>query len=364
MNNGDNMFENPEWQPNENNAPFEDLMVKEARGTLSRYAWALFTYTAAAYLIVFAVNFLLGIIFINNQETLLNIANSTWYQWLIGVGPMYIVGFPIFFLIVRSMPKRTIKKTKLGFGEFAAMLLVAEAFMFAGNLIGLSLNATISAMLGKEVVNSTSELIENSPIWLIFIIVVIVGPIIEELLFRKLLIDRISKYGDVFAIIISSVAFGLFHGNFYQFFYATFLGLLLGYMYTKTGNNIYNTIMHMIINFLGSVLVLPIIKMQEIMLEISEKLSSAEIPIDEINLPEYIKSVMAVMSYTVVQYAMIISGAILLFRAIKYRSIKINRYPEISIPKHRVAETVLLNAGTIVFLLFSIFTFALNIFLV
>ena len=49
-------------------------------------------------------------------------------------------------------------------------------------------------------------------------------------MFRKLIIDRMSIYGDKLAIIVSSIAFGLFHGNFYQIFYATLIGFILGYV--------------------------------------------------------------------------------------------------------------------------------------
>ena len=47
--------------------------------------------------------------------------------------------------------------------------------------------------------------------------------------------------------------FGLCHGNFYQFFYAFGIGLVFGYIYTRTGRIRYTIVLHMIINFLGSV---------------------------------------------------------------------------------------------------------------
>ena len=101
--------------------------------------------------------------------------------------------------------------------------------MFVGNMIGSSLNGIIGTILGHEIKNSTSDLIETTPLWLVFLVVVIIGPIVEELMFRKLMIDRLGRYGDAVAITVSSIAFGLFHGNFYQFFYAAMLGFVLGY---------------------------------------------------------------------------------------------------------------------------------------
>ena len=46
-------------------------------------------------------------------------------------------------------------------------------------------------------------------------------------MFRKLLIDRIVPFGQRVAVVVSGLAFGLFHGNFYQFFYAFSLGAVL-----------------------------------------------------------------------------------------------------------------------------------------
>lgn len=52
----------------------------------------------------------------------------------------------------------------------------------------------------------------------------IIGPIFEEILFRKILIDKTIKYGARISIIISALLFGLFHGNVNQFFYAFLMG--------------------------------------------------------------------------------------------------------------------------------------------
>lgn len=65
---------------------------------------------------------------------------------------------------------------------------------------------------------------------------VVMAPICEEILFRKILIDRIRLYGDKAAILVSSVVFGLSHGNFYQFFYAFGIGLVLAIFIFRRGS--------------------------------------------------------------------------------------------------------------------------------
>ena len=74
----------------------------------------------------------------------------------------------------------------------------------------------------------------------------------EELLFRKLLTERIVKYGELPAVLASGLFFGLFHGNLNQFSYAFLIGLFLGFIYVKTGKLRYTIGLHMAINFIGS----------------------------------------------------------------------------------------------------------------
>ena len=53
-----------------------------------------------------------------------------------------------------------------------------------------------------------------------FLYMVICAPILEEYIFRKLIVDRTVKYGQGVAVVLSGLMFGLFHGNLNQFAYA------------------------------------------------------------------------------------------------------------------------------------------------
>lgn len=121
--------------------------------------------------------------------------------------------------------------------------------MYAGNLVGNILSAVLS---GGKAENGLIDIISTlNP--LSILVVVVIGPVFEELFFRKYIIDRTVKYGEKTAILFSGLCFGMFHMNLFQFFYAFGLGLIFGYIYVRTGKVIYSTIMHMIINFIGSV---------------------------------------------------------------------------------------------------------------
>ena len=86
-----------------------------------------------------------------------------------------------------------------------------------------------------------------------FIFAVLIGPVLEELAFRKVLLDRLSCYSKKYTIILSGVMFGLFHTNLFQFFYACLIGIVFAYIYTITGKIRYTIILHMSVNFLHGI---------------------------------------------------------------------------------------------------------------
>ena len=68
--------------------------------------------------------------------------------------------------------------------------------------------------------------IGNVPAWILLVCVVIISPVFEELLFRKVLLEELLPYGKVTAILISSMLFGLSHANLEQFLYTIFMGIV------------------------------------------------------------------------------------------------------------------------------------------
>ncbi|MEY8354829.1 CPBP family intramembrane glutamic endopeptidase [Lachnospiraceae bacterium 54-53] len=169
----------------------------------------------------------------------------------------YGFGGIITYLIVKDMPVSRIPAVrKAGAGMLGAAFLVCLSALFFGNLIGQALMSLVSALQGKPMVNPVAEILEGLSVWAIFVTMVVMAPICEEIFYRKILIDRLKLYGDKAAILVSALVFALSHGNFYQFFYAFGIGLVLGYVYIRTGRLGYTIWFHMMINFLGSIVAL------------------------------------------------------------------------------------------------------------
>lgn len=83
---------------------------------------------------------------------------------------------------------------------------------------------------------------------LTFIATAVVPALIEEFACRGIVLGILRKYGDGFAIVSSSIVFGIMHGNFEQIPFAIIVGLILGYIYVKTSSIWICVIVHAINN--------------------------------------------------------------------------------------------------------------------
>ena len=123
-----------------------------------------------------------------------------------------------------------------------------------GTIISTILMEIAEMITGHPYENTLDSLLNETPMYLIVLLVVIVGPLVEELVFRHALMNRLLPHGEVSAILLSGITFGLMHGNFFQLFYTTAIGILLAYVYARTRNLLYPLLLHVIFNCWGSVL--------------------------------------------------------------------------------------------------------------
>ena len=86
---------------------------------------------------------------------------------------------------------------------------------------------------------------------LVFISTVIVPALAEEFTCRGLILGLLKKYGDGFAIIVSSLLFGVMHGNFEQMPFAFLVGLVLGFITVKSGSILIAVAVHAFNNFVS-----------------------------------------------------------------------------------------------------------------
>ncbi len=341
---------------------YDEIVTRDSRRATSRCMLGLFLVNVISYAIVFGVQFIL--LFALGEERAIEILDNVYFSTLLGSLPIYTFGLSALYLVIRRLPRKRFARTGMRFIEFLSLIPISQVLMTLGNIVGISFNAVFEAIKGSDVTNSTTELLSKTPVWLTVILAVIIGPIVEEFIFRKLLMDRLAIYGNVFAIVITSVAFGLFHGNFYQFFYATLLGFVLGYVAVKSGNWLWSVLLHMIMNFIGGIIptILEYSINLEKVLEFEELLIND--PTADISMYlDYLPDMLIYSIYNMIMNMLFIGGAVLLVLAIvkRKRWIKVKNHCTVKIPRGRVGKVVFANVGTILFLVSSALIMVMSI---
>jgi membrane protease YdiL (CAAX protease family) len=87
------------------------------------------------------------------------------------------------------------------------------------------------------------------------LVIVLVGPIVEEVIFRDKIYKRLEEsFGPSHAIFIQALLFGFVHSIALQKIYTTVLGMGLGYVRHKKNSLIIPVLAHMTINAIGFIL--------------------------------------------------------------------------------------------------------------
>ena len=95
-----------------------------------------------------------------------------------------------------------------------------------------------------------SNIFISSGIIIQILYIIIVGPLIEEIIFRGIVFNRLRRYGMKLwmAIGVQAVFFGVYHLNFYQGIIGVILGVILAIIYNKTKTLWVPIIVHMSYN--------------------------------------------------------------------------------------------------------------------
>lgn len=126
--------------------------------------------------------------------------------------------------------------------------------------VGLGLSAIVLSDLLSQTFGFMPDLMEESfsqmeSGWTGVLTIVVLGPVLEEMLFRGgVTRELLERFPAGKAILYSALIFGIFHLNPAQIVPASFVGLLLGWLYYKTGSLVPCITVHILNNGLSVVL--------------------------------------------------------------------------------------------------------------
>lgn len=320
----------------------EELQV-QAKKTFSRLGWC---YTV-------------GTIVMNLSQSIIMILLKRYRPELISdINVMLIIScitvdmltLPLIYLMVRNMPKTLPEKHNPKWWEFPIVFIICYSMVFLSNIAGNIVTFIVALYKRSPVDNNLISYVTGGNVWMNLLFMVIIAPIMEELVFRKVLVDRTVQYGQGVAIALSGLMFGLFHGNFNQFAYAVVLGALFAFIYIKTGDIKVTIILHAVINFMGSVIAGGLLKMIHYEELLNLDLTDTALVMRQVT--EHLAGWILYLVYLLFILCTVIGGIVcmIVFR----RKFRVDPGAD-TIPKGQRIQTMLLNPGMIVFCVVWVF---------
>jgi len=123
-------------------------------------------------------------------------------------------------------------------GRSTALVGAAEGFIVGGGL-ALLLVALLRLASGHPVLDPTTAVLAAQssflPLLVGFVLIAMLGPMVEELVFRGFLAEAFRKRGRRTAVLVSAVFFSLAHLRLAQFRYYVAMGVVFGLVYWRRG---------------------------------------------------------------------------------------------------------------------------------
>lgn len=229
-----------------------------------------------------------------------------------------LVGASLVFgsLLLLDMPVAAPARRSVNFKSFLIPFCICFPIATVGGNIGNIITELGGLVTGSDSSSDVSALLGSTGSLQMIICVGVVAPIIEEFFFRKLLIDRIYRYGELSAVFISGLLFGLFHQNFEQFFYTAGVGMVFAFVYCRTGSYSLVVLLHLAFNMVLGVL--PSLLSGDL-IEILELISSETFTFEQLitTLGGTWVSVVIYCIYLLFTKALDVIGVILLVKTLK-----------------------------------------------
>lgn len=150
----------------------------------------------------------------------------------------------VYMLVTKTSPFRDLHVGKYKISTFflSIVLLITAAPMASWLNI-------LSQFFAKNVTSTAIfQVTETVPFWLGILIIGFLPGLVEETLYRGIMLSAFRKRSVLTGVLVSALSFGLMHMNFNQILYAIYLGLVFALVVEATGSLLSTMILHMLFN--------------------------------------------------------------------------------------------------------------------
>ena len=153
------------------------------------------------------------------------------------------------------IPAQLAGQIMMGIYLWKTWSLVSAPYLLGSAVAILTSGFVVSSLMSlldwiPNIMEQSFDILQSG--WGGILAIAIVGPVLEELLFRGAITKALlQQYNPTKAILISALLFGVFHINPAQILPAFLIGILLAWTYYKTGSLIPCILMHILNNSLA-----------------------------------------------------------------------------------------------------------------
>lgn len=334
------------------------LTEQDTKRYISRLFFAVAAFEVAGYAVAKLLGLIVRFVCENYAPDLLLSGNFVGIaNHLISMLAMYCIAMPVLCIVASPLPKMIPQKKKMGAKSWWCALCICFTIMYVGNYISTIILSIMEGLLQHTTSNPVETMTAESSIIIDILFVVILAPILEEILFRKIICNKLLPLGEGYAILISAAIFGIGHGNFYQFAYAFMLGVLFALIYVKTGKLRYSIGYHMIFNLFGGIIAPKLVEFADIE-GAMELLEQAEPALEDALL--CLAKMTPMMIYVVLYMGVVALGAVLIIRALVKKKVRFEKGAIAPYAENKVL-TVLCTVGTATAVTIYAFSFLLSL---
>lgn len=217
--------------------------IRTMRSDCNKVGFFVLIYFLSMYAIAYITIFLMaGGLIPANDET------EFFSNIMYAVGASLIPGL-IFIAASKTRISDVLTSTHVPFSKILPIILFGMGVAMLANVAATIFDTNISLF---ELKNYASQDTEGTTLYEFLLSVIgtaLVPAFAEEFAFRGIVLSRLRKYGDSFAIFASALLFGAMHGNTTQIVFAFLLGLIFAFVDVKTNSIIPSVIIHFFNNF-------------------------------------------------------------------------------------------------------------------
>lgn len=176
--------------------------------------------------------------------------NATVYFSIVS----FIVGLIIVLILMKPDMKVTPKRDVASAGSIIGWSIAGIFMCYVARAIATVIERNVfNITISSENTEMLMKIMEYAPLFII--ITAIIAPILEEIIFRKIIFGTLyGKTNFFIAATISALAFGFIHGEPLLILSYASIGFVLAFLYVKTKSILVPIIVHMSLNSISVII--------------------------------------------------------------------------------------------------------------